>query len=86
MGHLVNLATETEQTHRQFLQEIESNLHLEQRVYFRFNATGLKKVGLSEWEENDRVEIITREYAKKKNDRLEECARQMKADSSTYPI
>ncbi|KAH0544765.1 hypothetical protein FGG08_001132 [Glutinoglossum americanum] len=73
------IATDVENTHRDFRHEKLLTFGTDQRIYFRFNVErGLEGVGLEEAEEVSKVQVATQDYARDKWDEITRCASQLR--------
>jgi hypothetical protein len=72
------IATDTENTHRDFRHEKLLTFGIDQNVYFRFNVErGLDDVGLEEAKEIPKIQAATQDYAKDKWDEITRCVSQL---------
>lgn len=72
---LVDMASDTQTTHQNFLEDIETKYGLDQRIYFRFNVDrGLANIALEEWKHFESIEVATRAYIRDNKHRIRSCA------------
>ncbi|KAF2135141.1 uncharacterized protein K452DRAFT_239881 [Aplosporella prunicola CBS 121167] len=82
---LVQLATETEKTAEDFVQDWRQ--HFDQKRYFRFNVQqGLQDIGLEEYEKQGAIEAATDAYLSEIAQKfsLRDCASNLKQKQSVY--
>lgn len=72
------MATDTENTHRDFRHDKLLTLGIDQKMYFRFNVDrGLDEVGLEEAKEVPKIQVAAQDYAREKWDEIKRCASQL---------
>jgi len=71
---LRRIALDTEETHRNFRNEVEHLPSAERFDYMRFNAKGTADIGLEEWKHFERLAGATNDYLNNQRTEIDNCA------------
>jgi hypothetical protein len=81
----VDIATETENTARKFIERWAR--HFDEKRYFRFNVEqGLQDIGLDEYKKKGNIEAATEEYIthRERYFRVRDCIENLRLKQSVY--